>query len=210
MLWGLGGPAYIKLPDGTWRVTGIDSRGTQLECGYPEIHAMMHINAAWVEEKSGVDITPCHDADGTWNPSSDCTFAPTDAETAYGGWADGCAGGPTALMDYCGELPDLEEVEGTSGSGEESDGGEAETGMEGGDEEGESGGDEESVIGTSEGVVDEEGELEGETGVGEMESGGEEGGCSCSAQRSQGPASLLWFGGLPLLGLRLRSRGSRS
>lgn len=37
-----------------------------------------------LEDTAGVDITPCHDADGTWNPTSACDEFPRDAERRRG------------------------------------------------------------------------------------------------------------------------------
>jgi MYXO-CTERM domain-containing protein len=44
----------------------------------------------WIEENSGVDITPCHDVDGTWNPTPACQgFAVDTLETSVE-WDDWC------------------------------------------------------------------------------------------------------------------------
>ncbi len=85
-----GGPAYVQLADGTWRVFGATSRGA-LFCNGESIYTLIHPFVPWLEETSGIDITPCHDADGTWNPSADCRDFPLDPEAGVGGWDDLCA-----------------------------------------------------------------------------------------------------------------------
>jgi len=92
-----GGPVYVRLPsadggDDAWRVFGITSYGSG--CGGGGYYSMMHISMAWIEEQVGIDITPCHDADGTWAPGPGCDEFPMDPAGAGGNWNDGCDPGP--------------------------------------------------------------------------------------------------------------------
>jgi MYXO-CTERM domain-containing protein len=105
-----GGPVYVKLTadegaDETWRVFGITSYGGA--CGTGGYYSMMHIGMEWIEgqlESEGIDITPCHDSDGTWNPTIDCFGFPQDPAPGYGGWSDGCDPGPLgAWSTVCGD-----------------------------------------------------------------------------------------------------------
>jgi MYXO-CTERM domain-containing protein len=96
-----GGPAYLQLDDGGWRAFGIVSGGSG--AGQPVLYVQMHTVVEWVESRSGVDITPCHDVDGTWNPGPDCgRYATTP--TAGGSWANGCANGDplSPMSQTCG------------------------------------------------------------------------------------------------------------
>lgn len=96
-----GGPVYIQVGDGSWRAFGITSYGDG--CGGGGWYSMMHTGMAWFESESGVDITPCHDADGTWNPGPDCKGFPLQPMTATGSWPNGCDGGPVSeWSDTCG------------------------------------------------------------------------------------------------------------
>lgn len=100
-----GGPVFIQLPDGqgsgSWRVFGITSYGG--ECGTGGYYSMMHNGMAWFEQESGVDLTPCHDADGTWNPTPACGMFPMDPSAGNGTWNDGCSGGPLGTFESsCG------------------------------------------------------------------------------------------------------------
>jgi hypothetical protein len=97
-----GGPVFIELDDGTWRVFGITSYGGA--CGGGGYYSMMHNGIDWFESQSGIDLTPCHDADGTWNPGADCEGFPTDPGTTHGTWANGCSGGPVSgASQTCGD-----------------------------------------------------------------------------------------------------------
>jgi hypothetical protein len=82
-----GGPAFIQLADGGWRAFGIVSGGPGP--GDPVHYVDMRTVVSWVEQNSGIDITPCHDLDGTWNPSLDCGSFASDP-TAADAWSDYC------------------------------------------------------------------------------------------------------------------------
>jgi MYXO-CTERM domain-containing protein len=92
-----GGPVYVQLTsaegfDDTWRVFGITSYGGA--CGTGGYYSMMHIGMEWLESESGIDLTPCHDADGTWHPTQDCFQFPKDPAAGGGSWQTGCDSGP--------------------------------------------------------------------------------------------------------------------
>lgn len=88
-----GGPIYIRAEDGSWRVFGVTSWG--YGCGGGGYYSMMHNGVGWVEEQTGIDVTPCHDADGTWNPSSECGDFPVSDSAGGGTWANGCSAAET-------------------------------------------------------------------------------------------------------------------
>lgn len=117
-----GGPAYVQLDDGSWRAFGITSRGVSGNCADPSIYGLMHSHVPWIEEASGIDISPCHDADGSWNPSDACTEIPLTPDLGFTDWPAGCNGGrlsgPSAS---CGD-PFVEGGTGTTG--------EADTGLD--------------------------------------------------------------------------------
>ncbi len=94
-----GGPVYVKLDasqggDDTWRVFGITSYGGA--CGGGGYYSMMHIGMQWLETQLAeynIDITPCHQSDGTWAPGPECRGFPFAPATPGGSWSNGCAGG---------------------------------------------------------------------------------------------------------------------
>lgn len=111
-----GGPIYVQLTDedalaavadNSWRVYGVLSYYID-ECGIGAYASMMHVGIEWLESSSGLDLTPCHDADGTWSPSSQCGGFPLDPGSGHGAWpacAGGALSGPSAS---CGAPYDIE------------------------------------------------------------------------------------------------------
>ena len=89
-----GGPAYFQLPDGSWRVFGVTSTTTPNDEGVPCTRegtwALTPHYVPWIEETSGLDVTPCYRADGTWDPGPDCGSVPLDPELSGGTWAELC------------------------------------------------------------------------------------------------------------------------
>jgi hypothetical protein len=110
-----GGPVYIRLADGSWRVFGITSYGEY--CGGGGYYSMMHTAIEWLEQSSGIDLTPCHHQ-GQWAPSQACGHFPFDPEIGGGSWSLGCAtgnvSGPSAT---CGAAYDGSGGSGANGSG---------------------------------------------------------------------------------------------
>ncbi len=79
-----GGPAFVRLDDGSYRVFGNVSGGTTgIPCNGDGAYPMLHQHVPWFEETFGLDVTPCHDTDGTWNPTASCQGF--HAGTASGG-----------------------------------------------------------------------------------------------------------------------------
>lgn len=119
-----GGPVYIQVGDGSWRAFGITSYGDG--CGGGGYYSMMHTGMDWFENETGIDITPCHDADGTWNPGPDCKDFPLTPMSASGSWPNSCDGGElSGWSDTCGapyvseddsERPTVQIVSPTDGS----------------------------------------------------------------------------------------------
>lgn len=96
-----GGPAFLRLDDGSWRSFGIVSYGSP--CGEGTYYSQLHLQLPWLEAASGIDLTPCGDADGNWAPSALCTDFPIEPGTPAGTWDNGCSGGPvTDWSASCG------------------------------------------------------------------------------------------------------------
>jgi hypothetical protein len=91
-----GGSMYYQLDDGSWRMIGITSTGGG-PCPSISQHVPTWRAVEFVESETGIDVTPCHDADGTWNPGPGCGNFPTDIPSGAGlSWSDGCVGGPVS------------------------------------------------------------------------------------------------------------------
>jgi uncharacterized protein (TIGR03382 family) len=103
-----GGSAFVVAADGSMRAISMVSTGT--DCGNAGVHALMHPAVPWIESEAQIDITPCHDVDGTWNPTAMCTGFYAGNEVGYGSWEDWCPGTPTiGASDTCGATFDSEE-----------------------------------------------------------------------------------------------------
>ncbi len=104
-----GGPAYLRMPDGVWHSFGITSFGTSAGCGgTPTSYVMPHAFLDWIEGESGIDITPCGDADGTWAPTEECTGFSMDPTSTAGSWDTGCQHEVSGPLAMCGPAFDEE------------------------------------------------------------------------------------------------------
>ncbi len=103
-----GGPAYIQFPDGSWHVFGVVSGGPPPCGGGADLYAVMSEWVPWIEEDSGLDITPCHDTDGTWNPTGLCQGFEMEALNGDREWDNFCLGEVSPPSATCGPAFDSE------------------------------------------------------------------------------------------------------
>ena len=95
-----GGPVFVPLNDGSWRVFGITSYGGA--CGGGGYYSMMHLGMPWFESDSGIDLTPCTDAQGNWDPGPECAGFPQDPGQGGGNYPS-CSSGPlSGVSATCG------------------------------------------------------------------------------------------------------------
>jgi len=97
-----GGPAFVQYPDGSWHTFGIVSGGPPCGAG-PDTYVLLHRAVPWIEETSGVDVTPCHDVDGTWNPGPDCQRFAVDTLDSEVEWVDWCETPRSGASATCGD-----------------------------------------------------------------------------------------------------------
>ncbi len=99
-----GGSSYVRLADGTWRAWGIHVTHVGGGCGGSSQDVPMWNTVAFIEEESGIDVTPCHDVDGAWNPGPDCGAFPMDPNDGSGlSWGQGCGPGMiSGVAETCG------------------------------------------------------------------------------------------------------------
>jgi hypothetical protein len=103
-----GGSAFIATADGSLRALSMVSTG--IDCGSAGVHALMHPAVPWIETEAQIDITPCHDVDGTWNPTAMCTGFYAGNEVGSGDWGEWCPGTPVSgASDSCGAPFDAED-----------------------------------------------------------------------------------------------------
>ncbi len=79
-----GSPLLIKLPPphNTWRILGVVVKSTVVVPHWPHLE-WMHQDPEVVASK----ILPCHDVDGTWNPTAACAGFPLNPGSGAGEWS---------------------------------------------------------------------------------------------------------------------------
>lgn len=101
-----GGPLLVRVKDGSWRSIAIASRYSG-NCGAENpfnIYARIGKAVAWIEKESKIDITPCFDSDGTWNPTKDCTGFYSGDSSVQGSWSNSCEEAPkSGYSSTCGK-----------------------------------------------------------------------------------------------------------
>ena len=116
-----GGPLFFRMPDSTWRLIGADCCSDAIipdgSAPRVSIYESVPYDLAWAEQVSGVDLTPCHDANG-WNPTAACTGFPTNPGDGVGTWATLCQGESMVPQPTCQGTPF-----GSDGGGAEADAG---------------------------------------------------------------------------------------
>lgn len=120
-----GGPTFIKLSDGTWRIMGITSYGSSSQCGHPSGLTMANIAVPWIHKElkaagmDDVDLTPCYEDDGSWAPGDGCTEFPLELGTGFGAWDNMCSegaklSGPSSICAPDGQKVPTVVIEGPS------------------------------------------------------------------------------------------------
>lgn len=92
-----GGPVFLRMADGSWRVFGSVSGGTTgIPCNGDGAYPRLENHVPWFEATFDIDITPCHDTDGRWAPGSDCTRFFAGDHSGGQSWATMCEGAPVS------------------------------------------------------------------------------------------------------------------
>ncbi len=221
-----GGPGMVQLADGTWRVFGTgghlyDPGGfpppmiPDNVCGTGAAYGFAPFAIEWLEQTSGIDLTPCWNGN-VWDPAPTCANFPLDPHVGNGSWATGCSGGAfgTSEAPVCADEPPPPPpppppgTGSSDGFGDESEGpaddgpwttGSDPTGIPPG-----------GTVGGGSDPVPPVGESSGTDGAGSSGDAGLGGdgdmvdrGCACRSGDSPSPTPALW---LLLAGLGVRRR----
>lgn len=129
-----GGPGYVKLSDGTWRHVAISSFGYG-ECGNSSGMTFSQAGVPWIHKSlkaegiTDVDITPCYNDEGEWEPTKECKGFATEPGKAHGDWESSCGGDKAPRSGFssicgpaAGENPDDESGSGESGDDDDQSG----------------------------------------------------------------------------------------
>ncbi len=98
--WDSGAPGYVRLEDGSWRTAGT-TFGTVVSCGAGTVLIPLFGFIDWLEEHSGIDVTPCHEGED-WAPDGRCGQFALDPDVGGGAWASGCDGAVSDPIASCG------------------------------------------------------------------------------------------------------------
>ncbi|NOY94377.1 MAG: trypsin-like serine protease [Deltaproteobacteria bacterium] len=116
-----GGPDFLRLDDGTWRVFGIHSMQGGSGCdGGDHTDALASMAVPFIESVLPYDVSPCHDADGVWSPGLGCGRFPVSLEGSGASWGS-CASTPLASTPSATCVPTT--TDGGVGDGGTIDGG---------------------------------------------------------------------------------------
>lgn len=101
-----GGPVFLELPDGSWRVLGAastayGSEGQPKPCGYGVVYELAFTELDWFESATGADVTPCHEGD-VFQPGPGCGGFPAAPGEIGHTWANGCATTNVVEAPMCG------------------------------------------------------------------------------------------------------------
>ncbi|MEZ4429201.1 MAG: trypsin-like serine protease [Nannocystaceae bacterium] len=102
-----GGPAFVQYDDGTWHAFGIASTVTG-GCGGQGVHSLIPAAVGWIEDKSGIDVTPCHTVNGQWDPTWRCQGFSMTSQQGSGEWSSWCDGNQASgSSNTCGDPFDV-------------------------------------------------------------------------------------------------------
>lgn len=78
-----GGPVFVRLPDDTWRLVGVNSLASSTTAYAEAVPPYLH----WIESSSGRDITPGHEfINGSWVVADDEVGGLAGGPAPYGHW----------------------------------------------------------------------------------------------------------------------------
>lgn len=86
-----GAPAFVQVADGSWRVAGVALSTT---CDNPSPFGRLTPMIPWIESTTGIDVTPCHDADGFPDVSEACVGFYAGGSVDDGTWTNSCQAVP--------------------------------------------------------------------------------------------------------------------
>jgi hypothetical protein len=106
-----GGPLYVHLTDGAhdygWRVLGSTSGpGAQnCSCSCSSVYVNVANHVAQIEKNESIDVTPCTDSSGNWQPGPDCQGFQSDPANATGSFPSCVVARTTEPIQSCGSNP---------------------------------------------------------------------------------------------------------
>lgn len=117
-----GGPLYVQLREGNhdygWRLAGATSGpGGPCDCTCSSVYVNIGMHVAAIEKNEGIDVTPCTDASGAWDPGPECAAMQKDPASASGTFPSCALTRTMEAIETCGPNPGSGGGGGTAGSG---------------------------------------------------------------------------------------------
>lgn len=116
-----GGPLYVKIGDAThdwgWRVAGSTSSAgsNNCDCTCNTIYVDIKNHVQAVEQDQKIDVTPCTDADGKWDPTPECSDFISDPQKGTGTYPNCSVPMTAGPIETCG--PGVMPMGGSGGAG---------------------------------------------------------------------------------------------
>ncbi len=207
-----GGPVFVQVADGSWRVFGTVLGGTTgTPCNSAADFQRIDTVVANFEAQSGLDITPCFDGQtGAWDPGPECGSFFSGDHVGAGTWSDWCEGtSQSGYSDACGA------AYGDGGDdGADGDSGTGDDGLDDGPDDGTDGATSDS--GGMWEPADDDADDDDDDGGGETATDGTggtalppaDGDSSGGCRVAPAPGSPLWLAWMPLLFARRRRRST--
>jgi hypothetical protein len=104
-----GGPLYVKLGDAThdwgWRVAGSTSSAgsSNCDCSCNTIYVDIKNHVKAIEQQANIDVTPCTDDDGNWDPTPECSGFISDPQQGTGTYPNCSVPMTTGPIETCGK-----------------------------------------------------------------------------------------------------------
>ena len=117
-----GGPLYARLTDGDhdygWRVLGTTSGpgAKNCDCACSSVYVNVANHVAQIEKNEGIDVTPCTDSSGAWQPGPDCQGFQSDPANATGSFPTCVVARTTGTIRSCGNSSGSDGSGGSTGA----------------------------------------------------------------------------------------------
>lgn len=98
-----GSGSFVRGLDGSWRMFAVNVAVSGNPCVEgSSVMGLVSGVVPWIEMQTGMDVTPCYDADGNWDPDDRCGGVPLDPSMGGGAWPGCDFGALSGPLSTCG------------------------------------------------------------------------------------------------------------
>jgi len=106
-----GSGSFVRGLDGSWRMFAVNVAVAGNPCvDGTSVMGLVSKVVPWIETQTGIDVTPCYDAEGNWDPDERCGGVPLDPGTGGGTWPMCEFGALSGPLSTCGIPHDGEDL----------------------------------------------------------------------------------------------------